>query len=69
MRKAAALLVSTVLATGGVLATVSAAGASTPAKTSKFCKAVKKTDYENIGNPLSKKNSPPSCSVTKRIGA
>ncbi len=57
MRKAAALLVSTVLVSGVALAAVSPAGASTPAKTSKFCKAVKKTDYENLGNPLSKKSS------------
>ena len=57
MRKAAALLVSTVLVAGVGLAAVSSAGASVPAKTSKFCKAVKKTDYEDIGNPLSKKNA------------
>jgi hypothetical protein len=60
MRKTAALFVTTVLVAGLGLAVAAPAGAGTSSgsgKTNKFCKAVKKTDYSEIGNPLSRKNA------------
>jgi hypothetical protein len=57
MRKAAALLVTTTMVAGLALVAAGPAGASVSAKTSKFCKAVKKTNYGDLGNPTSEKDA------------
>jgi hypothetical protein len=57
MRRIASLLVATALAAGFVLVVAAPSGASVPAKTSKFCKELKKADTGDIGNPTSKKGA------------
>jgi len=67
MRKFASLLVVAGLAAGLILVVAAPSGASVPAKTSKFCKAVKNFDTADIGNPTSEKGAAKSLKGLKKL--
>lgn len=67
MRKLVSIVAVVGLA-GGIALTVAApAGASAPAKTSKFCKQVKKFDTSGLGNPTSEKNAQKYANQLKKL--
>lgn len=69
MRKVVSPLAAAALAAGLMLAVAAPAGASVPAKTSPFCKAVKNFDANSLGNPTSEKGASKSLKQLKKLQA
>jgi hypothetical protein len=66
MRKLAVLTVATFVMLGGIGAAVGTAGASVPTA-SKFCKALKNIDTDEIGNPTSESGAATTAKQLKRV--
>jgi hypothetical protein len=69
MRKVRSLLVVAGLCGGLLLAAVAPSGASVSAKPSSFCKAVKRFDIGDLGNPTSKSGANKSLKSLEKLQA
>jgi hypothetical protein len=69
MRKVVSSLAAAALAAGLMLAVAAPAGASVPAKTSPFCKALKNFDAGSLGNPTTEKGASKSLKQLKKLQA
>jgi hypothetical protein len=69
MRKVVSSLAAAALAAGLLIAVAAPADASTPAKTTTFCKAVKNLDVSTLGNPTSEKGASKSLKQLKKLQA
>ena len=69
MRKICSLLVVAGLCGGLLLAAVAPSGASVSAKPSSFCKAVKRFDVGDLGNPTSRSGASKSLKSLKKLQA
>lgn len=67
MRKVVSSLVAAALAAGLLLVVAAPAGASVPAKTSTFCKAVKNFDVTSLGNPTTEKGAAKGLKQLKKL--
>jgi len=67
MRKVVSSLAAAALAAGLLLAVAAPAGASVPAKTSAFCKAVKNFDVTSLGNPTTEKGAAKGLKQLKKL--
>jgi hypothetical protein len=69
MRKVVSSLAAAALAAGLLMVVAAPAGASVPAKTTPFCKALKSFDVTSLGNPTTEKGAAKGLKQLKKLQA
>lgn len=69
MRKVVSSLAAAALAAGLLMVVAAPAGASVPAKTTPFCKALKNFDASSLGNPTSERGASKNLKQLKKLQA